>query len=263
MNTARLFRMLLLAGLMLGMLTVPAAAQDFNWRGRLANGRTIEVKGINGEIEAVAASGDEVRVTAVKEDGRRGDPEDVDIEVIEHDEGVTICAVYPPGRDGRPNECAPGRGGRMNSHNNDVRVHFRVEVPRGVNLSARNVNGEVTARGLSGDVIAHTVNGEVDVSTTGLVRASTVNGGLDIEMGRSDWNGDLEFETVNGSISIAIVGDLDAEVSASTVNGSISTDYPLTVQGRFGPKRLRGTVGDGGRELSMSTVNGSIELLRR
>lgn len=245
------------------LAAAPAAAQDFNWRGRLGAGQTIEIKGVNGEIVAVAADGDEVRVTAEKREGRRGDAEDVTIETVEHAGGVTICAVYPPGRDNRPNECAQGERGRMNTRNNDTRVTFRVEVPRGVALTARTVNGEVTARGLQADVAAYTVNGDVTVETTGFARAGTVNGSLDVSMGRTTWDGDLEFETVNGGITITFDGDVNADVTAETVNGSISTDFPLTVQGRFGPKRLRGTIGDGGRSLSLSTVNGSIELRRR
>lgn len=251
------------AALALLVVCMPTEAQDFDWRGRLEAGQVIEIKGINGAIEAVPASGDEVRVRAEKREGRRGDPDDVTIEVIEHPEGVTICAVYPPGRDGRPNECAPGSRGRMNTNNNDTRVSFVVEVPRGVRFAGRNVNGDVEARDLDAEVIARTVNGSVDVATAGVVRASTVNGGIEATMGRADWQGDLEFETVNGGITITFTGDVDADVTAETVNGSISTDYPLTIQGRFGPKRLRGTIGDGGRRLSLSTVNGSIELLRR
>jgi DUF4097 and DUF4098 domain-containing protein YvlB len=251
---------LLLAAL---VFASPAAAQDFNWRGSLQSGRTLEVKGINGSIRATAASGSEARVTAVRTEGRRGNAEDVRIEVVEHSGGVTICALYPPGRDGRENTCAPGSGGRMNSNNNDVKVEFRVEVPAGVHFSGRNVNGQVIARSLSGNVSAYTVNGAVEVEATGLVRAGTVNGALDVSMGRSDWDGELELETVNGGITVTFTGDLNAEVTASTVNGSISTDYPLTVQGRFGPKRLRGTVGSGGRELVLSTVNGGIEIRKR
>jgi hypothetical protein len=262
MSTIPTRRPALLAMLALSTLAAPAAAQDFEWTGRLAAGRTLEVKNVNGEIEAVAAAGDEIRVTATKR-ARRSDPDDVRIEVVEHGDGVTICAVYPPGPDGRDNECAPGSGGRMNSHRNDTNVSFRVEVPRGVRFSGRTVNGGVSARGLDADIDAHTVNGSIDVSTNGLVRASTVNGGIDVEMGRADWTDDLDFETVNGNIALTLTGDVHAEVSASTVNGSISTDYPLTIQGRFGPKRLRGTIGDGGRSLSMATVNGSIELRRR
>ncbi|MGH7445780.1 MAG: DUF4097 family beta strand repeat-containing protein, partial [Longimicrobiales bacterium] len=218
--------------------------------------------GINGEIVAVAGRGSEVRVTATKEEGRRGNPEDVEIEVVRHDGGVTICAVYP--NDRRPNECAPGSGGHMSVRDNDTRVEFRVEVPNGVNFIAQSVNGEVVARGLSGGVRAQTVNGDVEIETGGLAEANTVNGSIDVVMNRADWEGELEFETVNGSIEIVIgAATVNTEVRASTVNGSISTDWPLTIQGRFGPKRLNGTIGSGGRTLSVSTVNGSIALVKR
>ena len=50
-------------------------AQDFEWSGRLSAGQAIEVKGINGDIEAMVASGNQVEVTAVKKEGRRGDPD--------------------------------------------------------------------------------------------------------------------------------------------------------------------------------------------
>jgi len=108
-----------------------------------------------------------------------------------------------------------------------------------------------------------TVNGDVEASATGVVSASTVNGSVDIAMGRSNWPDDLAIETVNGGITITFIGDLNTEVSASTVNGSISSDWPLTVRGRFGPKRVNGTIGSGGRTLTLNTVNGSIELRRR
>jgi hypothetical protein len=34
----------------------------------------------------------------------------------------------------------------------------------------------------------------------------------------------------------------------------------LTITGRFGHRRLNGTIGNGGRRLELSTVNGSIKL---
>jgi hypothetical protein len=241
----------------------PATAQDpFSWTGRLASGRTLEVKGISGNIEAVAASGDQARVTARKR-GNRSDPADVTIEVVEHANGVTICAVYPSPRNREPNECRPGSGGRSNTSNNDVNVEFSVEVPRGVRFVGKNVNGNVTATSLTGDVVATTVNGRVRVSTSGLAEATSVNGNVDVRIGQANWNGELKFESVNGTVTVEMPEDVNAEVTASTVNGSISSDFPLTVRGRFGPKRLTGTIGSGGRSLVLSTVNGSIELKRR
>ena len=99
-----------------------------------------------------------------KIEGRKGSAEDVRVEVLEHSEGVTICAVYPnrPGK--RANRCA-AEDSHLGNHDNDTRVEFRVEVPRGIDLVAASVNGNVDVRDVSGNVKASTVNGDVDVFT--------------------------------------------------------------------------------------------------
>ena len=241
-------------------VTTAAQAQDgsFRWTGRLAAGQTLEIRGINGDVRVEAATGNEAEVLATKS-GRRSDPADVEIAVVPHDGGVTICAVYPP-VNGRENECRPGGGGRNNTRDNDVEVEWMVRLPNGVNLGAHSVNGDVTVRDVSGEVHASTVNGDVDVSTRGVAEASTVNGSIHASLGKADWTGTMSFTTVNGGITLEVPGDLGTMIEAKTVNGSIETDFPITVQGRFGSRTLRGTIGAGGRDLELETVNGSIRL---
>jgi hypothetical protein len=243
---------------------VIASQDDFRWSGRIAAGRTIEIKGINGDIRAEASSGSEVEVTATKS-GRRSDPKDVEIRVVEHAGGVTICAVYPNADDSRPNQCAPDEGGHMNVRDNDVSVDFKVRVPQGVRFSGRTVNGGIETGQLSGDVDAKTVNGDIRVNSAGVARAMTVNGTILATIGRADWSGSLEFKTVNGTITLDLPSDTSAEVKAKTLNGDISSDFPVNVVGRRSRRELTGMIGSGnssGRELSLKTVNGSI-LLRR
>jgi len=246
-----------------GVLSASAlVAQDFQWHGKVAAGKTIEIKGVNGAIDA-SLGGDEVEVVATKH-AKRSDPGSVRIEVVPGEEGVTICAVYPD-VDGRKNECLPGHGGHMNTRDNDVEVHFTVKVPAGVALAARTVNGEVEAAGLEGDVDATTVNGSIQVSASGRAEAQTVNGSIRASAGRADWSGDASFKTVNGSITVTLPASLAAEVQADTVNGAIESDFPLTLKGGVGMeghrlRHLRATVNGGGRSLEMQTVNGSIHL---
>lgn len=197
-------------------------------------------------------------MSAIKK-GRKSDPAEVKVEVVEHADGVTICAVYPSD-DGRANECLPGKGGRMRVHDNDVNVSFKVKVPAGVRFVGRTVNGGIEATGLKADAEAQTVNGGVDLDSTGTARAQTVNGGITARSGRADWQGTLTLETVNGGIEVSMPAGLSAEVKASTVNGDISTEFPLTVTGKIARRKLEGTVGGGGRLLEMKTVNGGIEL---
>jgi len=253
-------RSLLITALVSAVAAASVDAQDFNWHGRLAAGKRLEVKGVNGDVRAVLASGAEAVVNARKH-SRRSDPEDVKIEVVESDDGITICAVYPTPRHARQeNSCEPGDRWHSSTDNNDVTVDFEVQVPAGIEFNGQTVNGEMRAEGLKGDVRASSVNGSVRVSTTGLVEASTVNGSVYAEMGRADWTNDLEFSTVNGGITLIMPGKLDTDIRANTVNGDIETDWPLTVSGRFSNRRIRGTIGAGGRGLNLSTVNGEIRL---
>lgn len=250
---------MIMAGLVLAS-TTPLVGQDFNWSGSVDRGDEVEIRGINGAIEAVAASGNQVRVTATKKEGRRGSASDVTIEVVEHSGGVVICAMYPnkPGKE--ENRCSP-HDSHMSNHDNDTEVRFRVEVPAGVNLAVGTVNGEVEVRRVDGDVKASTVNGSVEVESNGNVEASTVNGSIEARMGQ-DLKSDLSFNTVNGSITVALPSGASADVRASTVNGDLESDFPLTIQGRFSNRRMRGQIGGGGHDLELSTVNGGITLRR-
>jgi hypothetical protein len=253
-------RSLVVAAFLCVATVAVAAAQDFNWHGRLAAGKRLEVKGVNGDVRAVLASGAEAVVNARKH-SRRSDPDEVEIRVVESEDGITICAVYPtPRRAREENNCEPGDRWHSNTENNDVVVDFEVQVPAGVEFNGKTVNGEMSAEGLKGDAHVSTVNGSVRVTTTGLAEASTVNGSVYAEMGRANWIDDLEFSTVNGGITLILPGKLDTEVRASTVNGEIETDWPLMVSGRFSNRRIRGTIGAGGRALNLSTVNGEIRL---
>lgn len=265
MRLSSLAAPVVVAALLVGTAPASPSAQqaggDFKWRGNLAAGSTLEIKGVNGDVTAEAATSGEAEVVAVMR-ARRNDPREVRVEMIQHAGGITFCAVYPSRDLDKPNRCAPGDEGRMNVQNNDVRVTFTVRVPQGVSFSGRTVNGDIAAQSLTGPVDLRTVNGSATLSTSNQGQASTVNGSVQATLGTADWSGELEFKTVNGSITLDLPADLNAEVRAATVNGDIATDFPLTVTGRFSPRRLQGTIGSGGRTLALETVNGSIKLRR-
>jgi len=242
----------------------PAAQQqgnEFRWHEPLAAGKIIEIKGVNGDVEATPSSSGEVEVVASKS-SRRSNPDEVKIEVVRHSEGVTICAVYPNIEGRQVNTCEPGNRGHMNVRNNDTEVSFTVRVPSGVRFAGHTVNGRVEVNNLTADVDATTVNGDVEVTTTGLASAKTVNGSITAVMGRADWSDDLEFKTVNGSIDVSMPANLNTEVEAKTLNGEISSDFPLTVRGTFSRRHMTGTIGGGGRTLQLETVNGSVNIRR-
>lgn len=228
--------------------------ERFQWTGTLADGQVIEVRGVNGDIVAEGYDGSDVVVEAVKS-GRKHDPSTVRIEVVEYEGGVTLCAVYP----GRKNRCEPG-GGTMKVDRNDVRVDFHVKVPRGLDFTGATVNGDVHADALPGNAKAVTVNGDVDLVALGFAAARTVNGGIRVSMGALPESGELEFETVNGDITLTLPAESNADFEASWLNGKLTSDLPVNFQGRAPARKAAGIFGEGGVDLDVKTVNGSIRL---
>lgn len=228
----------------------------FEWSERIPQGDMLEIKGISGSIVVALGPGPNTEVTARKR-ADRNDPDSVTIEVVRHSGGVTICAVYPDVPGQPPNECLPGDQGHMSVRDNDVEVNFAVALPAAVVFSGQTINGDVTASGLFSNAYLETVNGVVNVSTTQLATARSVNGWVSAVIGLTTWDRDLEFVSVNDDVTVEVPAATNAEVRASTANGSVSSDFALT---EVAPGDWRGTLGSGGRQLTLATVNGNVAL---
>jgi hypothetical protein len=236
-----------------------SSTEIFEWRGQIAPGSTVEIKNINGDVRASSSADGTVRVVARKT-GHKDDPSLVGIDVVETEDGVTLCAVYPavPGRS--PNECLQGMPSQLSSRNNDVSVTFEVEVPAGSDFVGGTIGGDVEAAGLDGDVVARSLGGDIDISTSGAAVGRTLEGDVTASIGRAVWEGDLEFSALNGNITVRIPEDTNAEVWGSTANGSIATDFPLTITQSSSAQRMHGTLGRGGGILTLTTNKGNISL---
>lgn len=251
---AKNFRSLLLIPLVLVLAATLLWAQDntrqFHWSGKLAVDNVIQVKGINGSIDAKRAAGDEAEVTA---DISGPHADEVRIEVVPKADGVTVCEVYRG-----HNSCDGNSSGHDRSYDR-IRINYHVLVPSTVRFDGRTVNGGVTAENLDRSVKATSVNGSVRVSTRSWVEASSVNGSVTAAMGSADWTGSLHIHSVNGSITVALPPDANVDVSFSSVNGRFSSELPVTTQS-VNRGRMEGRIGSGGRDLRLSSVNGSVEI---
>jgi len=254
--------------------------QVWTWEGRVDSGRWFRLSSVNGPVTVEASSDNRVHVRAEKI-VRRGSVSDVRFQVVQSGGDVRICALW------RRDYCdEEGLHSRRNedddddrNNRRDVQVRFTVRVPSGVKVGAGTVNGDMMVRNVSSDVRASTVNGQVgvldvggevrattvngsvDVTTrNGPVNATTVNGNIDVRMRAVSRDGEMKFNTVNGTVTVEAPASLDAEVEMETMHGSISSDYPVQVSGRFGPRHARGTIGRGGRRIEMETLNGSVNL---
>lgn len=140
-------------------------------------------------------------------------------------------------------------------------VSFEVFVPRRADLSLETHNGGIAIADVNGRIDFNAVNGGVVLKRVGgAVKGSTTNGGLVVELNGDRWDGEtLDVSTTNGGVMMSVPENYSAHVETGTVNGSVNTDFPVTVQGRI-TKQLALNLGSGGATVRAMTTNGGVHL---
>ena len=69
--------------------------------------------------------------------------------------------------------------------------------------------------------------------------------------------------TSGGGIDVYLVKDVKVSVDASTSGGHVSTDFPITVQGKLQSSKLKGEINGGGPQLYLRTSGGSIDIYEK
>ena len=142
-------------------------------------------------------------------------------------------------------------------------VSYEVFVPRHADLSIETHNGGISIADVNGRIDFTALNGGVALKRVGgAVHGSTTNGGLAIELGGDRWDGEsLDVSTTNGGIVMSVPENYSANLQTGTVNGGVTVDFPVTVQGRV-TKQIALNLGSGGAPVKAMTTNGGVHLRR-
>jgi len=85
---------------------------------------------------------------------------------------------------------------------------------------------------------------------------------LVVELDGSRWDGEeLDVRTTNGGIVMSVPDNYSAHLETGTVNGHLSIDFPVTVQGRI-TRELAVNLGSGGATVRAMTTNGGVRIKR-
>jgi DUF4097 and DUF4098 domain-containing protein YvlB len=142
-------------------------------------------------------------------------------------------------------------------------VSYEVFVPRRTDLSLVAHNGGISISDVQGRLEFTAVNGGVALRRVGgSVHGGTTNGGLSIELTGDRWDGEeMDVKTTNGGISMSVPENYSAHLETGTVNGNLSVDFPVTVQGRIS-RELAVNLGSGGPTIRAMTTNGGVRVKR-
>lgn len=240
-----------------------AQQADFRWEKQLAADRVVSLHNLSGRVVVTPSTNGKVEIIGTRRGGSRR-AEDVTIEVVETDRGITACSMYKDA----DMDCDEGgfhihnrRGYRDRDYDN-ASIDMEVKVPKGMRVSANSISGDVRIAGMEGVVRASSVSGDVRLESlkASSVRASSVSGDVTVHVDDLTGDGLLNFSSVSGDVTAELPKDLNADVSMRSVSGSLDSDFPLTLNGRVSRNSINARIGKGGRELEVHTVSGDVRL---
>jgi len=151
--------------------------------------------------------------------------------------------------------------GTLDLHTSDGSIEL--ETVSAASASVRTSDGRITLANVHTESLAlHTSDGSIHGReiATGQLNCRTSDGSIHIECTpEAPSDIDATISTSDGSITFVAPQGLSAMVEASTSDGSIHTDLPITVAGKVN-KSLRGTIGAGEGRLILKTHDGSITI---
>jgi DUF4097 and DUF4098 domain-containing protein YvlB len=202
--------------------TTGTASRTDRFNGTLAAGKALHVENVSGDI--VATPGREfsatVSITVTAPSQRLADDMLSRTKIVsEQDEDGWSLETHWPGSSG-------GDGRHRGDPCDRCRVVARYElvVPPGVEAELRT--------DLDGELQLGSVNGSIDArGVRNGFSAQTVNGGIQAQAAAAPTDASFELQSVNGTIALTLPKDAKFDFTASTMNGSISSSFPLPVRG--------------------------------
>jgi DUF4097 and DUF4098 domain-containing protein YvlB len=260
---ARLTSLLVLAPV--AIATAQDKQPDFRWEKALQANAVVKAHNLSGDVTVTQVNTGKVEVIGRKHGDKR-DFDRITLVVVETRDGIVVCPDYKDldmecNEDGfHVHNDRWGRRGRNDY--DDLSIDIEIKVPKGTEVGAGSVSGNVSVVGAEGDVRASSVSGDVRMERLRAtsVKATSVSGNVDVTVESLTGTGDLKFTSVSGNVTAELPKNIDADVTMHSVSGSFDSDFPLTLSGRMNRGRIEARIGRGGRDLSITTVSGNVRL---
>jgi DUF4097 and DUF4098 domain-containing protein YvlB len=252
----------------IALVSLQARADEWKKSFTVSGKPTLRVESNDADIRISAGDGKDIEARVITEGYKIGDS---DVRVTEHQVGDQIeLEVHRPS------------GLHVSTGWHDRYVHVEVRVPREADLNLHSSDGNIRVDGVKGSSRIESGDGNVEVrAADGKLNAETQDGnmrvtgrfdGLDLHSG--DGNIDAEVQhgsnmqsgwtlrSGDGNVVLRIGQDFAADLDASSGDGRVAVDFPVTVSGSLRENSIRGKINGGGPALELRTGDGDIQLRR-
>jgi DUF4097 and DUF4098 domain-containing protein YvlB len=238
---------LLLAAAALATAAHASVSEKFSQSYPLTADGVVSLSNVNGTVEIVGWDKNEVSVDAEK--------------IASNDSGLKRIEIVIDASSDRVAIKTKFEKKWFSLSFNRAEVRYKLHVPTHASLKKIDVvNADVTVRGVQGYVDLDSVNGSIDAAgLTAGGRFDTVNGSIRASFDKLSAGDRIVLDTVNGSCAATLPANAAFTLKADSVNGSISCDFPITID-KGGRRHLNGNVNGGGAEIVLDSVNGGLSV---
>ena len=236
-----------LAGIAVTLAAAPARADEWKKTYQVSGRASLYVS--TGDGDVTITGGDQKQIDAeVTSDGYKIGPNDVQIVESQTGDHVSIEVKFPH------------LSWHVFSGHRSLRVNIRV--PHDVDLEARTGDGNIEATSLAGKLQFNSGDGSMRVEGRfDSLALKTGDGSIDAKVGggskvANSWN----VHSGDGSITLRLPVDLNANLEAHTGDGNINMDYPIMMSGTLSHGSVHGKLNAGGGTLAVSSGDGSIHI---
>lgn len=146
-----------------------------------------------------------------------------------------------------------------------------IYLPANQNIAVTTTwHGDILISGFKGEVEASArLNGGIRIDdVSGPLTANTLNGGIDVAFSKVAQSSPITIYSTNGALDIGLPEKTPADVTLSTINGDIYTNFELRLPDKNGlraiaSKKVRGSINNGGVDIQLKTTNGNIYLRKK
>lgn len=219
-----------------------------------ANG-SVSLNNLNGDVEIVAWDRDEVSIEAEKSARDEEALKRISIVVEAEADRITIKTKHAKADD-------DSWWGRRKTGGGSVRYTLRVPASL-ARLKVDVMNSDVTTGGVAREIKIATMNGRIVANgLTGNAKFDTMNGSIRAKFDRLGAGQTVSLDTMNGSCTVEVPAEASARITASTMNGRVRSELPVTVE-KSTRRSLRGALGAGEGKLELDSMNGSLTIRAR
>ncbi len=228
--------------------------ENFSQTHPLAANGTVSVTNMNGNIDVIAWDKAEVSIEAEKSARDEDALKRIEIIVEANADHIAIKTKHHKAE----NSSWFSRNGDSGA------VRYTIRVPAQLaRLKIEAMNSNLTTENVHGNVKLETMNGRIRATgLTGDAELDTMNGRISASFDRLTGTQKVNVDTMNGQCELLVPPDASARVAASSMNGRVSSELPMTIE-KSSRRSLRGSLGHGEASVSMDSMNGSLSIRAR